>query len=146
MKPETGEPGQIPQTQSVQLGVGTLIIIALIVTTCSGRSELEKVQKDTAERSGIPRTGSWLVRPFLGSAEGVFLVALLRDTRASALRAAQQSKRPPLPGVQGRSARELDVDVEVEVDVEVKQKAAENPPSRRLKYTLGNHKMAPDAG
>jgi hypothetical protein len=34
--------------QSVQLGIGTLIIIALIVTMCSGRSEMEKVQKDTA--------------------------------------------------------------------------------------------------
>ena len=33
-----------------------------------------------------------LVRPFLGSAEGVFL---------------GQSKRPPLPGEQGRSARVL---------------------------------------
>lgn len=37
------------RNQSVQLGVGTLIIIALIVTMCSGRSEMEKVQKDTTE-------------------------------------------------------------------------------------------------
>ena len=35
--------------QSVQLGIGTLIIIALIVTMCSGRSEMEKIQTDTAE-------------------------------------------------------------------------------------------------
>jgi hypothetical protein len=35
--------------QGVHLGIGTLIIIALIVTMCSGRSELEKVQKDTAD-------------------------------------------------------------------------------------------------
>jgi len=41
-QPETGN-------QSVQLGIGTLIIIALIVTMCSGRSEMEKMQKDTAE-------------------------------------------------------------------------------------------------
>ena len=41
-QPETGN-------QSVQLGIGTLIIIALIVTMCSGRSEMEKIQTDTAE-------------------------------------------------------------------------------------------------
>jgi hypothetical protein len=41
-QPESGSHG-------VQLGFGTLIIIALIVTMCSGRSEMEKVQKDTAE-------------------------------------------------------------------------------------------------
>jgi hypothetical protein len=35
--------------QSVQLGIGTLIIIALIVTMCSGRNEMEKIQQDTAE-------------------------------------------------------------------------------------------------
>jgi hypothetical protein len=35
--------------QSVQLGIGTLIIIALIVTMCSGKGEMEKVRKDTAE-------------------------------------------------------------------------------------------------
>jgi hypothetical protein len=35
--------------QGVQLGLGTLIIIALIVTMCSGRSEVEKLQKDTAQ-------------------------------------------------------------------------------------------------
>jgi hypothetical protein len=34
--------------QSVQLGVGTLIIIALIVSMCSGRSEMEKIQRDNA--------------------------------------------------------------------------------------------------
>jgi len=40
-----------PQTgnQGVQLGFGTLIIIALIVTMCSGRSEMDKIRKDTAE-------------------------------------------------------------------------------------------------
>ena len=32
--------------QSVQLGVGTLIIIALIVSMCSGRSEMQKIQSD----------------------------------------------------------------------------------------------------
>jgi hypothetical protein len=41
-QPETGN-------RSVQLGFGTLIIIALIVTMCSGRSEMEKIQHDTAE-------------------------------------------------------------------------------------------------
>jgi hypothetical protein len=35
--------------QRVQLGFGTLIIIALIVTMCSGRSEMDKIQRDTAE-------------------------------------------------------------------------------------------------
>jgi hypothetical protein len=39
--PETSNKG-------VQLGFGTLIIIALIVTMCSGRSEMGKIQKDTA--------------------------------------------------------------------------------------------------
>lgn len=41
---------QAPQTgnQQVQLGIGTLIIIALIVTMCSGRSEMEKIRGDTA--------------------------------------------------------------------------------------------------
>ena len=34
--------------QGVQLGIGTLIIIALIVTMCSGRGEMEKIQKDNA--------------------------------------------------------------------------------------------------
>ena len=41
-QPETGN-------RSVQLGIGTLIIIAFIVTMCSGRSEMEKIQTDTAE-------------------------------------------------------------------------------------------------
>jgi outer membrane murein-binding lipoprotein Lpp len=36
-------------TGQVQLGIGTLIIIALIVTMCSGRSETEKVLEDTRE-------------------------------------------------------------------------------------------------
>ncbi len=35
--------------QSVQLGVGTLIIIAIIVTTCSGRGEVDRLQHDTTE-------------------------------------------------------------------------------------------------
>ena len=35
--------------QRVQLGFGTLIIIALIVTMCSGRSEVANIRKDTAE-------------------------------------------------------------------------------------------------
>jgi outer membrane murein-binding lipoprotein Lpp len=33
----------------VQLGLGTLIIIALIVSMCSGRGEMDKIHKDTAE-------------------------------------------------------------------------------------------------
>ena len=41
-KPEAGNHG-------VQLGIGTLIIIALIVTMCSGRGEMEKIQEDTAQ-------------------------------------------------------------------------------------------------
>jgi hypothetical protein len=35
--------------QRVQLGFGTLIIIALIVTMCSGRADVENIRKDTAE-------------------------------------------------------------------------------------------------
>ena len=35
--------------KSVQLGIGTLIVIALIVTMCSGKGEVEKIRKDTAE-------------------------------------------------------------------------------------------------
>jgi len=35
--------------KSVQLGIGTLIIIALIVTMCSGKGEMEKIRKDTAD-------------------------------------------------------------------------------------------------
>ena len=35
--------------RSVQLGIGTLIVIALIVTMCSGKGEVEKIRKDTAE-------------------------------------------------------------------------------------------------
>ena len=44
--PET--PASPSGNQSVQLGIGTLAIVAIIVTLCSGRSETEKVQKDTA--------------------------------------------------------------------------------------------------
>lgn len=46
---ETKEAAPAAGNQGVQLGIGTLIIIALIVTMCSGRSEVEKVQRDTAE-------------------------------------------------------------------------------------------------
>jgi hypothetical protein len=46
---ETKEPQAGTGNQGVQLGIGTLIIIALIVTMCSGRSEMEKIQKDTTE-------------------------------------------------------------------------------------------------
>ena len=46
---ETQEPQPGTGSQGVQLGVGTLIIIALIVSMCSGRSEMEKIQKDTTE-------------------------------------------------------------------------------------------------
>ena len=35
--------------RSVQLGIGTLIVIALIVTMCSGKGEVEKIRKDTAD-------------------------------------------------------------------------------------------------
>lgn len=41
------EPGK--DGNGVQLGLGTLIIIALIVTMCSGKSDVERVRKDTAE-------------------------------------------------------------------------------------------------
>ena len=34
--------------QSVQLGFGTLIIIALIVSMCSGKGEVDKIRNDTA--------------------------------------------------------------------------------------------------
>jgi hypothetical protein len=34
--------------QGVQLGFGTLIIIALIVSMCSGKSEVDKIKQDTA--------------------------------------------------------------------------------------------------
>jgi hypothetical protein len=33
----------------VQLGIGTLIIIALIVTMCSGGGEIKKIQSDNAQ-------------------------------------------------------------------------------------------------
>jgi len=45
---ETKETQPGTGNQGVSLGIGTLVIIALIVTMCSGRSEMEKVQKDTA--------------------------------------------------------------------------------------------------
>jgi hypothetical protein len=47
--PEKQVPPPPAGNQQVQLGIGTLIVIALIVSMCSGRSETEKVQKDTAE-------------------------------------------------------------------------------------------------
>jgi hypothetical protein len=47
METKESQPGT--GNHSVQLGIGTLIIIAIIVTMCSGRSEMEKVQKDTAQ-------------------------------------------------------------------------------------------------
>lgn len=44
------EQKQAPQrNQQAQLGIGTLVIIALIVTMCSGKSDTEKVRRDTAE-------------------------------------------------------------------------------------------------
>ncbi len=48
---ETQAPPDPPTTsdKGVQLGIGTLIVIALIVTMCSGKGEVEKIQKDTAE-------------------------------------------------------------------------------------------------
>jgi hypothetical protein len=48
-EPETKQPEPATSNQGVQLGIGTLIIIALIVTMCSGRSEIEKVQRDTRD-------------------------------------------------------------------------------------------------
>ena len=43
------QPTTVPAgDRSVQLGIGTLIIIALIVTMCSGKGDTEKIQKDTA--------------------------------------------------------------------------------------------------
>ena len=45
---ETKAPQPGSGNQNVTLGIGTLFVIALIVTMCSGRSEVEKVQKDTA--------------------------------------------------------------------------------------------------
>jgi hypothetical protein len=45
-QPPPAAPAGNPQ---VQLGIGTLIIIALIVTMCSGKGETEKLRKDTAE-------------------------------------------------------------------------------------------------
>lgn len=47
--PQIPAPAPAPGNQGVQLGIGTLIIIALIVTMCSGRGETEKVRADTAE-------------------------------------------------------------------------------------------------
>ena len=47
METKESQPGT--GNQGVNLGIGTLIIIALIVTMCSGRGEMEKIQKDTAE-------------------------------------------------------------------------------------------------
>ena len=47
METKASQPGT--DNRGVQLGVGTLIIIALIVTMCSGKGEVEKIQKDTAE-------------------------------------------------------------------------------------------------
>jgi hypothetical protein len=35
--------------QSVQLGIGTLIIIALIVTMCSGSGEVQNLRSENAE-------------------------------------------------------------------------------------------------
>jgi hypothetical protein len=46
---EAKTPQPASGSQSVQLGVGTLIIIALIVTMCSGGSKIEQVQQDTAD-------------------------------------------------------------------------------------------------
>ena len=40
-QPETGN-------QRVQLGFGTLVIIALIVSMCSGKGEVDKIRSDTA--------------------------------------------------------------------------------------------------
>jgi hypothetical protein len=46
METKASQPGT--GNQSVQLGFGTLIIIALIVSMCSGKSEVDKIQRDTA--------------------------------------------------------------------------------------------------
>jgi len=47
MEPQTPPPA--PGNQGVQLGIGTLIVIALIVTMCSGKGEVEKIRSDTAQ-------------------------------------------------------------------------------------------------
>lgn len=42
------DPGPAPPANhSVQLGIGTLIIIAIIVSMCSGKGEMEQVRNDT---------------------------------------------------------------------------------------------------
>ena len=46
---ETKESNTELGSQGVQLGIGTLIVIAVIVTMCSGRGEMEEIQKDTAQ-------------------------------------------------------------------------------------------------
>ena len=67
------------QNQGVQLGVGTLIIIALIVTTCSGRSEIEKVQKDTAELKQQLGTIEKKLDALSGALKGRFFNTLVID-------------------------------------------------------------------
>lgn len=47
---ETKAPQPASNNQDgVQLGIGTLIIIAIIVTTCSGKGEVEKIKGDTVQ-------------------------------------------------------------------------------------------------
>ena len=46
METKASEPGT--GSQRVQLGFGTLVIIALIVSMCSGKGEVDKIRSDTA--------------------------------------------------------------------------------------------------
>jgi hypothetical protein len=46
---ETKTPESGTGSQGVQLGIGTLAIIAIIVTMCSGRGEMDEIKRDTAQ-------------------------------------------------------------------------------------------------
>ena len=83
-KPDTGNHG-------VQLGIGTLIIIALIVTMCSGRGEMEKIQKDTAQ-----------IKQQLGVMEGK-LDALAAQESATAATNTQGATAPAAEAVEAPS-------------------------------------------
>jgi len=48
-EPESKPASPATAHQGVQLGIGTLIIIAIIVSMCSGKGEMEQIQRDTTE-------------------------------------------------------------------------------------------------
>ena len=48
---EKQTPAPPSTSQGVHLTIGTLIVIALIVTMCSGKSEVAKIRQDTAAMS-----------------------------------------------------------------------------------------------